>query len=82
MKTRGLTLYRIDTVCSMMSIKNNRNDSTNNRHANVDTMSMTLFSHGQKNAQIAIHDKIVAMINGMIFESQWKITKKYLYLKK
>ena len=69
MKTHGLTLCRIDTICSMASIKNNRNDNTNNRHAKVDIMSTILPSRGQKNAQIAKHDKIVAMINGMIFES-------------
>jgi len=43
-RTRGFALYHIETIYSMMRIKNNKNDSTNSRHERVDIISIILFS--------------------------------------
>ena len=64
MKTCGLILNRRERIYSMISTKNSRKARTNSRHARVDTMSMISLSQSQKNAQIAIHARIVEMISG------------------
>ena len=40
---QGFILYHIETIYSMMRIKNNKNDSTNSRHERVDIISIILL---------------------------------------
>lgn len=79
---RGFILYQIEIIYSNNSIIISKNQSTKIQELSVQITSRILLFHWYIKVHITIMANATAIINGIIFELLWNITKNLHITKK